>query len=163
MILALERRTSALALGAAALCLAVAAACAFYQVVTRFALGQPSTWSEVLTRSSMIWCVFLGLAPAFQRGGMIAVEIVPELFSGRARQAVLLAGIALSMLFFALLAWQGMLMTGRVAGQTLAALEISIAWVYAAIPVGSAFTLLALLAAAIRVGTGADGRATAPA
>jgi TRAP-type C4-dicarboxylate transport system permease small subunit len=151
LLLAIERRTSGLALALAILCLITAAGLAFYQVMTRFVLGQPSTWSEVLTRSAMIWCVFLGLAPTIRRGAMIAVEVVPNRFAGRARKAILLVGIALSMLFFAIVAWQGTLMVGRVARQNLAALDVSIGWVYAALPAGSAFALIALLALGVRV------------
>ena len=41
-------------------------------------------------------------------------------------------------------------MTERVMSQKLAALEISIAWVYAALPVGSVFIILAILGCMIR-------------
>lgn len=61
---------------------------------------------------------------------------------------------ALSVLFFAILFWQGWAMTERVANQNLAALDISIAWAYAALPVGSVFIIIATLACMIR---GAQG------
>lgn len=150
LALGLERGTTALALAGAVLCLCVAAATAFWQVATRFALGQPSTWTEVVTRSAMIWCVFLGLAPTIRQGAIIAVDLLPRLLAGRARRALVLGGIGLSMLFFSILAWQGAAMTARVARQNLAALDVSIAWVYAALPAGSAFALVALLACALR-------------
>ena len=37
-------------------------------------------------------------------------------------------------------------MTQRVSNQTLSALEVSMSWAYAAIPVGSAFAVLAVIA-----------------
>ena len=61
--------------------LIIAASLALYQVITRFVFASPSTWSEVITRSAMIWSVFLGVAVAFRHGAMISVEI--RRWSGR--------------------------------------------------------------------------------
>jgi hypothetical protein len=47
-----------------------------YQVFMRFVVGQPSTWSEVLVRSIMIWTVYLAAAAAFREGAMIAAEVL---------------------------------------------------------------------------------------
>lgn len=135
----------------AAICfLVIAAALALYQVTARQLFGNPSTWSEVITRSAMIWSVFLGVAPAFREGSMIAVEIVQRALPRPLGLALYLLSMALSALFFAILFWQGWAMAERVARQQLAALEISIAWVYAALPVGSVFILLAILGCVVR-------------
>lgn len=142
----LETWTTRVALTGAILSLVAAASLAFFQVVTRFVFDQPSTWSEVLTRSAMIWSVFLGAAPAFRSGSMIAMEIVQRILPGRWGTALNLLANGLSLVFFSILFWQGIGMTRRVAGQALAALEISISWVYAALPVGSAFAVIAILA-----------------
>jgi TRAP-type C4-dicarboxylate transport system permease small subunit len=150
LFLRLEAVTTGLALRGAIAFLVIAAALALYQVTTRFVLGQPSTWSEVVTRSAMIWSVFLGVAPAFREGAMIAVEIVQRSLPPRLGRALHLAALLLSLLFFVILFWQGWAMTERVLAQRLAALEISIAWVYAALPVGSAFILLAILGCLLR-------------
>jgi TRAP-type C4-dicarboxylate transport system permease small subunit len=64
--------------------------------------------------------------------------------------ALYLLSMGLSVLFFCILFWQGWAMTERVMPQKLAALEISIAWVYAALPVGSVFILLAILGCVLR-------------
>ena len=61
-----------------------------------------------------------------------------------------LVACGLTLTFFAILFWQGWSMTERVMGQKLAALEISIAWVYAALPVGSVFIFIAVLGCALR-------------
>jgi TRAP-type C4-dicarboxylate transport system permease small subunit len=119
-------------------------------VVTRFVFDAPCTWSEVITRSSMIWSVFLGVAVAFRHGAMISVDVIMNALPRRLGLALYLVANAASLLFFAILAWQGNLMTLRVTGQKLAALEVSIAWVYAALPGGSLFIIVAILAAMIR-------------
>jgi TRAP-type C4-dicarboxylate transport system permease small subunit len=146
----LESWTTGFAMAAAVVFLIATGCLAFFQVITRFVFDSPSTWSEVLTRSSMIWSVFLGAAPAFRHGSMIAMEIVQRSLPLRLGQWLFVTANLLSILFFAILCWQGVAMTDRVLGQTLAGVGISIAWIYAALPVGSALTIVAILAAMLR-------------
>ncbi|UEM19278.1 TRAP transporter small permease [Skermanella mucosa] len=131
---------------AAAACLVVAAVSAFYQVVTRFVFEQPSTWSEALTRTCLIWMVFLGITIAFRHGALVAVDLAYRAASGPWRTAlrgfITLNSIAL----LGVILWFGVQMAWRVRFQTLAGLEISIAWAYAALPVGAFFSLLAVIA-----------------
>ncbi len=145
-----EDFTTGLALRLSIGFLVIAASLALYQVITRFAFGSPSTWSEVITRSAMIWSVFLGVAVAFRHGSMIAVEVIQQTLPPRLGFALFMVSNAMSILFFSILFWQGWAMTERVARQKLSALDISIAWVYAALPVGSVFIVIAILACIIR-------------
>lgn len=152
--LRIEAAMTRVALWLAVLFLVIATALALYQVTTRFVFGHPSTWSEVITRSAMIWSVFLGAAPAFRHGAMISVEIVQTALPRGLGRALYQVSMALTLIFFGILFWQGWAMTGRVMKQKLAALDISIAWVYAALPVGSAFILVAVLGCMIRAWKG---------
>ncbi|MFU8881704.1 MAG: TRAP transporter small permease [Rhodobacterales bacterium] len=130
--------------------LVIAASLALYQVITRFVFGNPSTWSEVITRSAMIWSVFLGVAVAFRHGSMIAVEVIQQSLPPKIGLTLYMISNAMSVMFFSILFWQGWAMSERVARQKLAALDISIAWVYAALPVGSVFIIIAILGCMIR-------------
>ena len=155
-LLRLEDFTTGLALRLSIAFLVIAAGLALFQVITRFVFDAPSTWSEVITRSAMIWSVFLGVAAAFRHGAMISVDAVQNALPRPLARALIVASGAASLLFFSILLWQGYLMTLRVLPQKLAALEVSIAWVYAALPVGSAFIIVAVLAATIRALTGRE-------
>ncbi len=117
---------------------------AIYQVTTRFLFGHPSTWSEVITRSTMIWAVFMGVAPAYRNGSMIAIDVIQTALPRLAGTTLFQIANVLSLVFFTVLFWQGIGMTERVLGQKLAGLDISIAWAYAAIPVGAVFTMIAV-------------------
>lgn len=154
LFLRLETVTTRIALVASIVFLLIAAGLAMYQVTARFVFGNPSTWSEVITRSAMIWSVFLGVAPAFREGTMIAVEIIQRALPPRAGLWLYMTSMALTLLFFSILFWQGWAMAERVARQKLAALEVSIAWVYAALPVGSVFILIAVLGCIVRAARG---------
>jgi TRAP-type C4-dicarboxylate transport system permease small subunit len=102
----------------------------------------------------MIWSVFLGVAPAFREGTMIALEFIQTALPRKLGLALYMFAMIMTVLFFAILFWQGWAMTERVTGQTLAALQVSIAWVYAALPVGSVFIWIAVLGCMIRAARG---------
>ena len=146
-LLRLAERTLFKGVSAIAQILLVAAAAAgFYQVIARFVLQAPSDWSEVLTRALLIWTVLLGIALAFRHGAMISVEVLHNLLHGRRRRLLehLIAIICVAFLVF--LAWIGGNMTYRVRFQNVPSLNISISWIYLAIPVGASLAAIAVLA-----------------
>lgn len=156
LFLRFERFTSRLALAAAVLMLIVSVSMGFYQVLTRFVFNAPSTWSEVMARSAMIWCVFLAAAASFRGGYMMAVEVIYRLLPKR-RLILVEALIAVCCLIaLGVLIYFGTAMTWRVRNQTLSGLGITIAWVYAAIPVGASFSILAVLARLLAQATGRE-------
>ena len=110
----------------------------FYQVVARFLLAAPADWSEVLTRALLIWVVMLGMALACRQGTMMAINLLRDRLTGRRRRALVSGGF---LLFIALLGGQ---LAWRMRFQTLPSLEVSIAWVYLAIPVGALLATIAL-------------------
>jgi TRAP-type C4-dicarboxylate transport system permease small subunit len=154
--LAIERRLTRVALELAILALAIVVALAFYQVVTRFVFGHPSAWSEVAARSAMIWMVFLGFAAAFRQGTMIAVDFLVDVSPNASRRVLYVVILIASLIFLAILIWYGWGMTMRVRSQNLAGLQVTIAWVYAALPVGSALATLGVIARFIEVWNEAD-------
>lgn len=149
--LAIERRMTRLALELAIFAMAVIVCLTFYQVVTRFVFGHPSAWSEVAARAGMIWMIFLGLAAGFRQGAMIAVDVLIDIGPERLRKVLFVIVAIASLVFLAILIWYGTAMTLRVRGQNLAGMHTSIAWVYAAIPVGAAFSVLGVISRLIEV------------
>nr|CDQ33126.1 TRAP-type C4-dicarboxylate transport system, small permease component [Virgibacillus halodenitrificans] len=146
LFLRLERFTSRLALCAAVLMLVVSVGLGFYQVLTRFVFDSPSAWSEVMSRSAMIWCVFLGTAASFRGGYMMAVEVIYKLVPARGLVWVEGVIVLCCITVLSLLCYFGIVLTDRVSSQMLSGLGISIAWAYAAIPTGAAFAILAVVA-----------------
>lgn len=116
----------------------------FYQVVARFLLAAPVDWSEVLTRALLIWVVMLGLALACRQGAMMGVNLLRDRLSGRRRRALELVLALVSSGFLLFLALLGGQLAWRMRFQTLPSLEVSIAWVYLAIPVGAVLAAIAI-------------------
>ncbi|NQD96222.1 TRAP transporter small permease [Pseudomonas sp. CrR25] len=150
LILSIEAVTSRVALRAAMLFLAVATGLTIYQVFTRFVFGDPSAWSEAAARAAMIWAVFLGVSPTIRNGSMIAVDVVQTALPPRYSRILANVARIFSLLFFVALCGYGAMLVGRVSSQVLSSLNISIGWAYAAIPVGSFFAVISLVAEFVR-------------
>ena len=129
----------------AALLLAIAVALVSYQVFTRFILGDPAAWSEILARGLIIWSVFLVSAAAFWYGAMISIDIFLDRLPPRLRiygQRLVCTAV---LTLLTILVWQGYLITLRVSRQQIAMLEIPMSWFYASIPTGCAIAIVAVI------------------
>ena len=79
LVLAVDRRLTALALHVACALLAVISALGLWQVIARFVLSQPSSWTEEVMRRLLVWCVVLGTVVAFRRGALVSVDLMLRL------------------------------------------------------------------------------------
>lgn len=134
------------ALNAACLLLAVISLLGLWQVVSRFVLEQPSTFTEEAMRRLLVWCVMLGTVAAFRRGALVSVDLMLRSARGAWRRAVRALITGVSLVFLLVLLWFGIDLAWRVRFQTFASLELSMAWAYAALPVGAALGLVAVIA-----------------
>jgi TRAP-type C4-dicarboxylate transport system permease small subunit len=146
LLLAFDRHLSNLALNLACVLLAVISCLGMWQVVSRFVLSQPSTWTEEAMRRLLIWCVMLGVVVAFRRGALVSVDLMLRLSKGAWRQLVRAVITVSSLTFLGVLLWFGIDLAWRVRFQTFASMEISMAWAYAALPVGAGLAIVAVLA-----------------
>jgi len=146
LFLALERRSTALALTLACAMLVAAACLGMYQILSRFVFEQPAEWSEVLIRFTLIWMVFLGAPMAFRQGAMVCVDLAHRM-AGPAGKRVLDALAALCALaVLGVMLWFGIEYAWRGRFQTISGLEsFSMTWAYLAIPVGAVFSAVAVI------------------
>lgn len=108
-----------------------------WQVFTRFALSNPSSWTEELARYLLIWVGLIGAAYASGRRLHLAIDLLPSRLTGRSRR-LLATGIELAVALFAV----GVLGVGGLRlvlltlslGQRSAALGIPLGLVYLALP-----------------------------
>lgn len=144
---------------ATAACLAAAMAAAMLaQVVFRFVLEAPLSWSEELARYCFVWVSMLGAAGGVRRRLHPALDLIePRLPPGARpwwRAAVLLAGLA----FAGLVSVYGLSLAQFNMRQRSPAMGLPMGLPYAAIPTGGLLIALHLLAALLhpggQVGTG---------
>jgi TRAP-type C4-dicarboxylate transport system permease small subunit len=145
-VLAAERVAGTLAAMLACLALAVGVAAGLWQVISRFATETPAVWSEALVRTSLIWMALLGVAVAIRTGALVSIDVAHRYSRGALRRALEAASLAATLSVMGILLWFGWEMAHRVRFQEMAGLEVSIAWGYAAIPVGAAFAMLGAVA-----------------
>lgn len=129
----------------AAALLALATVLVFWQVVTRFLLGDAAAWSEVLARGVVIWMVFLVAGAGFRLSAMIPLEFVRSVLPDHLQRVVGFVVMALILAFLGVLVWYGTAMTIRVSTQQVAMLGVPISCFYAAIPVGAALAVPGVL------------------
>jgi TRAP-type C4-dicarboxylate transport system permease small subunit len=145
-VLRLEGWVTGAASAVACALLAAISVLGLWQVVTRFVFNQPSSWTEEAMRRMLVWCVMLGIVLAFRRGALVSVDLALRTSTGKWRTAIrsFITGSALA--YLGVLLWFGLDLTWRVRFQSFAALELSMAWAYAALPVGALLCMLAVVA-----------------
>lgn len=107
------------------------------QVISRFVINFPLTWSEELSRYLMIYIVFLGAGLAMRHNNLISIELLPETLTGNKRRVVIILVMIISITFFAILFKQGIDILSMVKMQSSPGLQLSMAIPYASIPIGS--------------------------
>ncbi len=124
------------------------------QVVMRYVFNASLIWAEELCRYILIWQTFLFVGLAYQKGELVAVEIIPLMLKPGWRLVLKTIAAIPILIFLWLMATNGIDYAGRLQNQTIPALDfistalggkqlgVSIWWVYISVSAGSA--LLAL-------------------
>ena len=108
-----------------------------WQVFTRFILRDPSSFTEELARYLMIWVGLLGAAYAAGKRMHLAVDLLPMKMTGRRKHylSLVIEGFTLVFAVFALIIGGAVLVWKMLfLGQTSAALQIPLGYVYLAVP-----------------------------
>jgi len=113
----------------------------FLQVFTRYVLAYPWGWPEELARMLFVWVALLGAVLAFRRAGHFSIEACVSRLPAPLRRGVALSMRCVLLGFLLLVAYLGLQATLRVREQLTTAMEISMSWGYASVPVS--FTCMA--------------------
>ncbi|UUX50967.1 TRAP transporter small permease [Nisaea acidiphila] len=122
-------------------------------VVFRFVIESSLAFPDELIRYLFVWMIFLGSAVAFRRNMHAAIGLVVSSLPTVLRRGALILSSLLSGVFFAMLFYYGVGLTVRVQEQISPALEISMSWVYGAIPAGMAFLIVYAAELILRLAT----------
>lgn len=116
-----------------------------WQVITRYFLASPSSFTDELARYLLIWIGTLGAAYSSGKGLHLSIDLLPSKLSGRPG-AVLDISIALIVIVFVtatfILGGVRLVYITYSLGQTSAAMKIPLAYVYSIIPVSGGIILL---------------------
>lgn len=117
-----------------AILLASIAALVVYQVVARYVLSSPPSWTEELARYLQVWLVLLSSPLCLHKGLHLAVDYLTPRLSPSAKRWARSVNHLLVGLFGLLLTVFGFRMLPVAALQVSPALGISMIWPYLAVP-----------------------------
>ncbi|SOE16574.1 TRAP-type C4-dicarboxylate transport system permease small subunit [Hoeflea halophila] len=120
------------------------------QVIMRYGFNSSLLWSEELCRYLLIWCSFLAMVFAFERGEIAALSILADSLPRVPALALAIVGGVLSAAMCGALAWYGYLYAKLVGSQPIPAISFilgdifgssapaapTVFWVYFALPLG---------------------------
>jgi len=122
----------------------------FLQVVYRYVLIQPLYWSEELARYLFIWLSILGATLGLQKRGHFGLDFFYRMVPDQQRRFLqflidlLVGGVILVILI------QGVKLVQATVLQKSPAMEISMGWAYACLPVGAGLMVIHLLVIIIK-------------
>lgn len=121
----------------------------FAQVIFRYVVVRPIFWGDELSRYLFVWISFVGAGVAM--GGRLhyGFDYLVGKFPPGMRRAVGISMTLLAGAFLVLCVILGIGVVQIVAAQRSPSLQVSMAWVYAALPVGSALLILHLIDQAV--------------
>ncbi|PMC57907.1 TRAP transporter small permease [Dolosicoccus paucivorans] len=114
-----------------------------WQVVTRYLLNNPSTWSEELASYMFTWVTMLGATYIFGKRGHMNIPIVMEKLSPRNQKYAVIFNDLLVLIFaITVLIMGGFSITKLTMGQMSSSLSVPMGYFYAILPVTGVLTAL---------------------
>ena len=116
-----------------------------WQVITRYLLKNPSSWTEELATFLMIWVGLLGASVALNRGSHLGIDYIVSKMSRRKAMYVSLFVFTLIMFFsLSVMVIGGIQLVYRVliTNQVSPALGLKMGYVYLAIPISGLFLVI---------------------
>jgi TRAP-type C4-dicarboxylate transport system permease small subunit len=116
----------------------------FVQVIFRFFIQQPLSWSEEVARYVFVWIIWMGAAVVVKQGGHPSMDLLTKSFSPRWQR---LTEIVMALLYVATLLTvvvTGFALVYANMSQPSPAMELPMGFPYAAIPLAAVIMLLNL-------------------
>ena len=114
----------------------------FMQVIFRYVLLLPLSWSEELARYTFMWTTFLGASVALRLNSLPNITLGLKLFPIKLQPYLYLITNALTLVFCYHFVVYGTEITMVVAPDTSPGLDFTMSWAYAALPVGGLFMII---------------------
>lgn len=106
-----------------------------WQVITRYVLDHPSSWSEELVSYLFAWMSLLGASIVTSERGHMSIPVVVERMKPNAQKAFGVVGEMIGFLFSAvILVFGGMQITNLAMGQMTSSLGVAIGVFYIVLP-----------------------------
>lgn len=115
----------------------------FWQVVTRYLLGEPSVWSEELASYGFAWATMLGATYVFGKREHMNVDVAVVKFSPEIQKILAVLSEVLILLFaVTILIYGGVQNTLLTIQQLSSSLPVTMGYLYSIIPISGLFISL---------------------
>ena len=130
-------------------------------VYWRYVLNDSLAWTEETAKFLMVWMVFIGIPIALKTGGHAAIDALPKALPEKGRQFLYSAIYLVIMLLMTVLIYQGWGFAMNARTQNTATTQISMMYVFGAMPFGGVImffvSLELFIKAIIGIFTPSDG------
>lgn len=114
-----------------------------WQVITRYLLKNPSTWSEELVSYLFAWMALLGASLVVGERGHMNIPIVVERMSPKIRKVLALFAEVIAFLFAAvILVYGGVQITSLAMGQMTSSLGVAVGVFYVVLPLSGVLNMI---------------------
>ena len=120
----------------------VMVAAVFLQVVFRYVVNQPLSWSEELARYIFVWASMIGASMGVKKKSHFGLDALLKLFPRTQKKATEIILYCLMSILLIILVYYGVQFSRELYVQTAPGLNITMAIPYAAMPVGGLLMLL---------------------
>lgn len=124
------------------------------QVVFRYIIRFSLPWTEEVCRYAFVWMVFVSMVITIRRGEHATIQLIVEKVKGKPRMVLFFITLLLTLVFLTVCGFYGIKMVNLTRIQCSAALEISMGFVYLALPVGCLLAIIEILLEMMAVFTG---------
>lgn len=119
-------------------------------VVYRYGLNNALSWAEESSKYLMVWLTFLGAPIALRGFGHINIDLLIAVLPARLQQLMYLMVSIIIGVTMGIVLWKGWGFAELGARQVASTFNISMFYLYIAVPIGAALTLLVALEQALQ-------------
>lgn len=112
------------------------------QIISRFIIKSPISWSEVMLTYMFIWSSFIGASVAVDEKSHFAVDIFVKRLPDGFQHTIEIFVNFLILVFAAFVVYKGMYLVLSNRDQLMSAMPFSMSWPYLALPVSSVFIIV---------------------
>lgn len=106
----------------------------FSQVVARFILNMPLSWTEEISRHIMIWMAFIATSVAYRHGAHLSIDLLATSINPKARLVLRIFFLLIIIAFLTFMVKYGIELTQKTVNQRSSSLQYSMSYVYLAVP-----------------------------
>lgn len=122
-----------------------------FQVLSRFVFKVPLSWTEELSRFSLIWLTFIAAAIALRDNGHFAVDVISHRLSPAVAKYYEVAVLVVMLVYLVVILYTGLELLPVAHMQESPALDLHMSYVYLSIPCGAALMVTTVVLKIVRL------------